>query len=160
MEEQTDQQEVKAESPAPSAPVPRVANSSDYIEPTFNIRMLRKRLEDANTPVSEIKRLLMGLHYKMWHLPAPEMTRFLKRGRFPDKVVELVNETLAKCAICSRWRLTLTKPRAGGNVLAFHFKRRPRCPRGLLSGACHNVCFPRQLPGVLTIKLGTATLFL
>ena len=60
-EEQPEQREAKAEpQEPPPAPVPRVANSSDYIEPAFNIRMLRKRLEDASTPVSEIKRLLMG----------------------------------------------------------------------------------------------------
>eukprot|EP00959_Pyramimonas_sp_CCMP1952_P310926 6507057-Pyramimonas_sp.AAC.1 len=90
--------------------MPQVADLPDYIEPSFNIRMLRRKLEDPRITTKEAQKLLMGLHYNMWHLSASEMVIFLGRGKFSKHVIDLIPATIAKCKICAGWRRTLTKP--------------------------------------------------
>lgn len=58
----------------------QIAHIPDCIEPSFNSRHLKKKLENASCTEQEAEKLILGLHYKMWHLPLREMQRFLKRG--------------------------------------------------------------------------------
>ena len=55
--------------PLPPEDTPPAADLPDYIEPSFNIRMLRRRLLDTKTTKRDKLRLLLGLHYEMRRLP-------------------------------------------------------------------------------------------
>ena len=59
----------------------KVIQDSDYIEPSFNIRDLKKKLLDAALTTKQRLKHLLGLHYKMRHLPAAELKRMLLKRR-------------------------------------------------------------------------------
>ena len=48
----------------------KMDSHTDYIEPSFDIRMLRQKLLEPSTSTKERLKLLLGLHYKFRHLPA------------------------------------------------------------------------------------------
>ena len=96
----------------------------EYIEPSFNIRLLRTKLEDATLSTKDKSRLLMGLHYKLHHLPPSEMRRFLDKAGYPKEVVELGYKVAKSCEICAPWALKMTKPTAAGGTIATFFNER------------------------------------
>ena len=68
-----------AEAPArPPEAEPKVKQDvPTYIEPTFDWRRMKQRLENADVSKEEKLAILPGLHYKFWHAPAPEIERML-----------------------------------------------------------------------------------
>ena len=51
----------------------RVAHMPHRIEPSFNVRHLRRKLEDPACSSKEAEKLPLGLHHKLWHLPLREI---------------------------------------------------------------------------------------
>ena len=95
----------------------------EYIEPSFDLRKLREKLMDPKLSDNAKAKLLMGLHYKMWHLPAAEMKRLLKNGNYGDSH-RLVDKVIRSCPECRRFASTMTKPVASGGTLGTFFNER------------------------------------
>ena len=93
----------------------------DYIEPSLNMRLLKRKLLDPKISRRKKAKLLMGLRYKLYHLPSREMARFLEKGGYPREIVELGAATAKRCNICVPWMSTLTKPVSAGGTLATFF---------------------------------------
>ena len=105
--------------------IEKLADIPDYIDPSFNVRLLKRKLEDPKCTESDCARLLLGLHYKLWHLPLGEMRQFLKKGWYPEWIYPVLTATIPwKCKECMQWKRTLTKPVSGGGSLATFFNER------------------------------------
>ena len=113
-----------AQKAPPLEPLPKVMELPDYIEPSFSLRSLKKQLSDDKLTDAAISRLLMGLHYKLWHIPSLEMQRFLTKGGFSKRVVDLAKHVSKACKECRAWTPTLTKPVAAGCTIATFFNER------------------------------------
>ena len=105
-------------------PTEAIAKLPEYIEPSFDIRMLRRKLLDPNTTDKDKAKLLLGLHYKMWHLPPSEMRRLLHKGGYSKDLVQLGFDMAKSCKICQPWVAKLTKPVAAGGTIATYFGER------------------------------------
>ena len=102
----------------------KVIQDSDYIEPSFNIRELKKKLLDAALTTKQRLKLLLGLHYKMRHLGAIELKRMLLKGGYGKENADLADQVIKNCSVCQQWKQTITKPVSGGGILATFFNER------------------------------------
>ena len=95
---------------------------SSYIEHSFSIRLLKRKSMHLETTQSERFKQMLGLHYKLWHLPSRETQRLLSKGGYPKEIVDLVPLVLpSRCNERMQWKSTITKPIAGGGRLATFF---------------------------------------
>ncbi len=99
-------------------------DNGDYIEPSFNIRELKKKLLEPALSSKQRLKLLLGLHYKMRHLPAAELQRMLLKGGYGKENADLADQVLKSCSICQQWARTMTKPVAAGGIIATFFNER------------------------------------
>ena len=100
-----------------------ILDQPTYIEPSFDLKALKKLLTDVNaTEKSKIAGLL-GLHLKFWHATVPDMQRMLYRGGFGKDVLELLPRVLQSCADCLEWASKLTRPVMKAKF-AEHFNQR------------------------------------
>ena len=77
----------------------KLVPSSDYIEPSFNIRELKKKLLDPALTTKQRLKLLLGLHYKMRHLPAAELKRMMLKGGYGKENADLADQVVKSCTI-------------------------------------------------------------
>ena len=94
-----------------------------YIEPSFNWKQMKQRLQDPDVPNDGKLAILLGLHYKLWHAGVPELERMLTAGGYPKDAVSLTKEAVDGCKECGHWKRPLTKPRIKTTV-ARHFNDR------------------------------------
>ena len=80
------------------------ADVPTYIEPSFNWRKMKKRLEDPKVSKEEKLAILLGLHYKFWHAPAPELERMLSAGGYSKETIKLIVTAVAGCKECGDWK--------------------------------------------------------
>jgi len=102
----------------------RVQQLPDYVEPSFDLRMLKKKLLSPDITFRQRFKLLLGLHYKMWHLSATEMKRFLLQGGFGPENAKLAWSVVDHCSVCKQWQRTKTKPTAALGTVASYFNER------------------------------------
>ena len=82
-----------------------------FIEPSFNLRSILKRLRNSTVSDAEKQRDLLGVHIKFWHAPASDMMRFLAIGRGWPLLRKLLEKTIPwKCKECMSTKRTMTKP--------------------------------------------------
>ena len=62
--------------------------------------MLRRKLLDPAATEKDTAKLLLGLRYKMWHLPPSEIRRMLDKGGYDKEIVELGFRVAKACRIC------------------------------------------------------------
>ena len=86
--------------PRVEEPDPTIIGYPTYIEPSFDIKRLRKILEDPE--VSEREKLagLLGLHIKFWHASAADMHRMMQKTRHGKVVLDLIPEVIKLCEEC------------------------------------------------------------
>ena len=70
---------------------------------------MKERLQSKETSEKEKMASLLGLHYKFWHAPVPELERMLAAGGYPAEVIKLTVKAVACCKECGDWKRTLTK---------------------------------------------------
>jgi hypothetical protein len=90
----------------------RVQQLPEYVGPSFNIRDIKKKLLSPDFTFIQRFTLLLGLHYKMWHLSAIEMTRLLLQGGYGPDNAKLAWSVVDHCSIRKHWKRTKTKPTA------------------------------------------------
>jgi hypothetical protein len=84
----------------------------DYNETSFNIRMPKEQLMSPDITLKQRFRLLLGLHYKVWHLGAGEIKRVLLQGGFGVENAKLARAVIDRCSICKAWKRTLSRLQA------------------------------------------------
>ena len=106
-----------ADAPEPAAvPVrdgtlePEVVDQPTYIEPSFDIRELHRKLCSPFTTDKEKIAGLLGLHIRFWHASAQDMRRMLYRVGHCKAVVALVDKVVQSCPECAAYARKLTKP--------------------------------------------------
>ena len=105
-------------------PVPRPGEIAPYeevdlqaplvrtIKPLYSVkRVLQKLPDEAIKNPHNAKRLLLGLHEKMWHATASDFSSLLLRAGMPTHVLDLVGEVVASCQICRRYARLPSKPK-------------------------------------------------
>ena len=90
-----------------------VAEPPGYVEPSFNIRRIKRELMSDETTDERRLRLILGLHHKFYHAPVNELERMLQRGNYGLHNVKLVAPAVAKCRECHKWARVPHKPVAG-----------------------------------------------
>ena len=87
------------------------------IRPNYNMKSVLKKLPELseNEPL-RAKRLLLGLHERLWHCPAQDLRNLLLRAGQTHKVIQLAAEAVNECAVCRKYIRLPNRPqyRAGG----------------------------------------------
>ena len=81
----------------------------------FDVESVLRGLRTANEAGQ--RRLLRKLHLRWWHAGATTMQRMLRAAGVPAKVLELVRETLATCALCRTWTRPGPDTVASGRII-------------------------------------------
>ena len=88
------------------------------IRPSYNLRRVLERLPKlvASGDLATAKRLLVGLHERLWHTPVMDFTNLLRRAGQPQEVLALASEAVAGCVVCRKFIRLPNRPqvRAGG----------------------------------------------
>eukprot|EP00435_Cladocopium_sp_Y103_P056006 s391_g18.t1 len=91
------------------------------IRPNYNLRRVLQRLpvlvEKGDN--EKAKRLLLGLHERLWHSPASDFTSLLRRSGMSGEVINLAREAVGCCAICRKYVRLPNRPQMrarGANV--------------------------------------------
>ena len=65
------------------------------------------------------KRLLVGLHERLWHTPAGDFCNLLRRAGLPQPVITLAAEAVQSCVVCRTFVRLPNRPqvRAGGATI-------------------------------------------
>ena len=75
------------------------------IKPNYNLRRVLERLpkllEDGDE--TKAKRLLVGLHERLWHTPIMDFTNLLKRAGMPEEILKLAGEAVQGCVVCRKF---------------------------------------------------------
>eukprot|EP00435_Cladocopium_sp_Y103_P007244 s1993_g2.t1 len=91
------------------------------IKPNYNLRRVLERLPklvDAGD-MTTAKRLLVGLHERLWHTPAGDFCNLLRRAGLPQPVITLAAEAVQSCVVCRKFVRLPNRPqvRAGGATI-------------------------------------------
>jgi hypothetical protein len=91
------------------------------IKPNYNLRRVLERLPKlvASGDIAVAKRLLVGLHERLWHTPVMDFTNLLRRAGQPQEVLTLASEAVAGCVVCRKFIRLPNRPqvRAGGSTV-------------------------------------------
>ena len=83
---------------------------------------MQQRLQSDAVREEEKLAILLGLHYKFWHDPVPELARMLRAGGYPASAIRLTSKAVAGCKECGDWRRALANPSIKTTVFR-HFQR-------------------------------------
>jgi hypothetical protein len=88
--------------------------------------MPKEQLKSPDTTITlkQRFRLLLGLHYKMWHLGAGEIKRVLLQIGFGVENAKLAWAVIDTCSICKACKWTLSKLQASLGAIAGYFNER------------------------------------
>ena len=91
------------------------------LKPLYSMKRVLQRLPDTvKTAPATAKRLLLGLHEKLWHATARDFASLLLKAGMPPEVIEMSAEAVASCGICRRYSRLPARPRTKVS-LAAHF---------------------------------------
>ena len=81
---------------------------SNLMQPWLPFDQTRRVLQRLPTLVEQgenerAKRLLLGLHERLWHSPASDFTNLLRRAGMSGEVISLAKEAVKCCAICRKY---------------------------------------------------------
>ena len=116
--------ERKDEQSLPDAPYEDISMELPHartLKPLYSMKRVLQRLPDAvKTAPATAKRLLLGLHEKLWHATARDFASLLLKAGMPPEVIEMSAEAVASCGICRRYSRLPARPRTKVS-LAAHF---------------------------------------
>ena len=91
------------------------------IKPSYNLRRVLERLPKlvASGELAVAKRLLVGLHERLWHTPIMDFSNLLRRSGQPQEVIDLAVEAVKGCVVCRKFVRLLNRPqvRVGGATI-------------------------------------------
>ena len=75
------------------------------LRPNYNLRKVLQRLPGLveRGENERAKRLLLGLHERLWHSPASDFTNLLRRAGMSGELISLAREAVKCCAICRKY---------------------------------------------------------
>lgn len=81
------------------------------LKPLFNFKKIYEKLPNlVNINELKAKRLLLGLHERMWHCPVMDFQNLLRRCGQPAEVIKLASEVVSGCAICRKFVRASRRP--------------------------------------------------
>ena len=90
------------------------------MRPNYNLRRVLLRIPALveKGENEKAKRLLLGLHERLWHSPASDFTNLLRRAGMSGEVINLAREAVQQCAICRKYVRLPNRPqmRAKGAI--------------------------------------------
>ena len=92
-----------------------VAKKVQPIRPNYNLRRVLQKLVAAGD-ITKAKRLLLGLHERLWHSPINDYLNLLRRCGMDSDVLEVAREAVQECSICRKFTRLPHRPqtRVGG----------------------------------------------
>ena len=103
-------------------PAEAVAQHPGSLKPLFDFRRVFDKLPKlAGHDDVQAKRLILGLHERLWHAPAQDVRNILKRCGMPPAVIQLAAEAVSSCRICRKFARAGRRPQYKGADLAQHF---------------------------------------
>ena len=90
------------------------------IKPLYSVKRVLQKLPTAvkNEPATA-RRLLLGLHEKLWHATAADFSSLLARAGMPPEVIDMASEAVAACSICRKYSRLPSKPRSRVHLAAY-----------------------------------------
>eukprot|EP00435_Cladocopium_sp_Y103_P048511 s541_g14.t1 len=84
---------------------------SKVIKPIYDFRRVYKRLPlMASRDPATTKRLLLGLHERLWHCPVMDFRNILIRCNMPPEVLRLAADAVAACTVCRKFVRATRRP--------------------------------------------------
>lgn len=81
------------------------------MRPNYNLRRVLQRLPLVERGENErAKWLLLGLHERLWHSPASDLTNLLRRAGMSGELISLAREAVKCCAICKKYSRLPNRP--------------------------------------------------
>ena len=92
------------------------------IKPMYDFRRVFKKLPImAQTDEEKAKRLILGLHERLWHAPYLDLKNILIRCGMPYEVWKLTSDVVASCPICRKYSRAHRRPQHRGAALSSQF---------------------------------------
>ena len=96
------------------------AQDADALVPLYDFRRIFKKLPKlAATDEKMAKRLILGLHERLWHAPYLDVKNVLVRCGMPWR--KLAADAISTCAICRKYARAHRRPQTKGTNLSRHF---------------------------------------
>ena len=75
------------------------------IKPNYNLRRVLEKLPKiiADGDNTKAKRLLLGLHERLWHTPIGDFVNLLRRAGMPTEVTDLAKDAVLSCPVCRKY---------------------------------------------------------
>ena len=98
------------------------AQDAEALVPLYDFRRIFKKLPKlAATDEKMAKRLILGLHERLWHAPFLDVKNVLVRCGMPYEVWKLAADAISTCAICRKYARAHRRPQSKGTNLSRHF---------------------------------------
>ena len=98
------------------------AQNPGSLKPIFDFRRVFTRLPNlAGKDDVTAKRLILGLHERLWHAPYQDIKNILVRCGMPYDVWKLAGDAISTCRICRKFARAGRRPQHRGTDLALHF---------------------------------------
>eukprot|EP00435_Cladocopium_sp_Y103_P007263 s3374_g2.t1 len=98
------------------------AQNPGSLKPIFDFKRVFKRLVKlAGTDDHTAKRLILGLHERLWHAPYMDIKNVLVRCGMPYEVWKLAADAISTCRICRKFTRANRRPQYKGANLSQHF---------------------------------------
>ena len=98
------------------------AQNPGSLKPLFDFRRVFKRLPQlAGHDDQTAKRLILGLHERLWHAPYMDIKNVLVRCGMPYEVWKLAADAISTCRICRKFTRAGRRPQYKGTNLSQHF---------------------------------------
>ena len=93
------------------------------LRPSFDFRRVFKRLPTLvqKGDLNMARRLILGLHERMWHCPHMDVRSVLIRCGMPHEVWRLTADAVASCMICRKFSRAGRRPQTKGFNLSYNF---------------------------------------
>ena len=90
---------------------PDDGEESKTLRPLYDFRRIFRKLPTlATTDEQKAKRLLLGLHERLWHCPVMDFRNILSRCGMPPEVLNLAKTVVSSCAVCRRYTRATRRP--------------------------------------------------
>eukprot|EP00435_Cladocopium_sp_Y103_P061866 s1483_g23.t1 len=100
----------------------QVATQPGSLKPLYDFRRVFKKLPKLAEPDEvSAKRLILGLHERMWHASYSDVQNILIRCGMPHAVWRPAADAIATCAICRRYSRAGRRPQYRGAHLSGNF---------------------------------------
>lgn len=96
--------------PGPKEKEQGVKEPPTFIEPSFDLKQIKKTLMDHQFSDARKKKVLLGLHVKFWHASAQDMESMFYRGGYTTAVNELADSVVKGCKGCAAYARSMPRP--------------------------------------------------